>query len=166
MGNDAWPKDLWSGGRLIGAALAAILGAAVLPAEAAAPAKVVTVHLQDATDDPSMAGMKLAADPDTVPAGPVSFVVTNDSKSVVHELLEQGPPQALGGPTVHLALHECGIQGPAHVLVGQEVVAAAQQVVVHPGDVRPLGVDSGRNPVRLASHHADPFLTRVPRRAR
>jgi uncharacterized cupredoxin-like copper-binding protein len=60
---------------------------AMLPAGAATAPKTITVHLQDATDDPSMAGMKLAADLDTVAAGPVSFVVTNDSKSVVHELL-------------------------------------------------------------------------------
>src|ERR1035438_2814509 len=43
---------------------------------------------------------------------------------------------------------------PAHVLVGQEVVAAAEQVVIDPGDVRPPGVDSRRYPVRLASRHA------------
>ena len=69
---------------LVPAAVAAISSEA---ASATAATKVITVHLQDATDDPSMVGMKLAADSDSVAAGPVSFVVMKDSKSVVHELL-------------------------------------------------------------------------------
>ena len=51
---------------------------------------------------------------------------------------------------------------PAQVLVGQEVVAAAQPVVVDPGDVRPLGVDVRGYPVRLASHSRLPFLMPCP----
>jgi uncharacterized cupredoxin-like copper-binding protein len=57
------------------------------PAGAAAGATNVVVHLQDATVDPKMAGMKLTVDHDSIPAGRVTFAVTNDSKSVVHELL-------------------------------------------------------------------------------
>ena len=45
-------------------------------------------------------------------------------------------------------------QRPADVLVGQEIVAAAQQVVINPGAVRPLDVDLRRNPAWLATHHA------------
>jgi hypothetical protein len=45
---------------------------------------------------------------------------------------------------------------PRHVPVGQEVVAAAEQVVVEPGDVGPPGVDSCRYPVRLAGHNLPP----------
>jgi len=43
---------------------------------------------------------------------------------------------------------------PAQVLVGQEVVASAQQVVVDPGGIRPFGVNARRNPARLVSHRA------------
>src|ERR1039457_5538857 len=43
---------------------------------------------------------------------------------------------------------------PAQVLVGQEIVAAAQQVVVDTGDVRSLRVNPRRYPARLVSHHA------------
>src|ERR1019366_6443573 len=45
---------------------------------------------------------------------------------------------------------------PAQVLVGQEIVAAAQQVVVDTGGVRPLGVHSRRYPARLVSPRASP----------
>ena len=41
---------------------------------------------------------------------------------------------------------------PGQVLVGQKVVGAAQPVVVDPGDIRPLDVNSRRYPVRLAGH--------------
>jgi uncharacterized cupredoxin-like copper-binding protein len=59
----------------------------VLPSGGAAASKVIAVQLLDATDDPSMAGMQLTIDQDTVPAGPITFAVTNRSKSVTHELL-------------------------------------------------------------------------------
>ena len=60
----------------------------MLSSAGAAPAsKVIAVQLSDSTDDPSMAGMQLTIDQDTVPAGPITFAVTNRSKSVVHELL-------------------------------------------------------------------------------
>src|ERR1700681_3648510 len=78
-------------GHFLGLAAAVLVATAAaatsLAASAATGAKVITVHLEDATDDPSMAGMKLAADLDSAPAGPISFVVMNDSKSVGHELL-------------------------------------------------------------------------------
>jgi hypothetical protein len=41
---------------------------------------------------------------------------------------------------------------PADVLVGQEVVGAAKEVVVDTGDVRALGVDTRWYPVRPARH--------------
>jgi len=70
----------------IGAALASMtLG--VPAAFAASTPTQVSVHLQDATDDPSMAGMKMVIDHDHIPAGAVTFVVGNDSKSIVHEML-------------------------------------------------------------------------------
>jgi uncharacterized cupredoxin-like copper-binding protein len=59
----------------------------VLSSGGAAASKVIAVQLLDATDDPSMAGMQLTIDQDTVPAGPITFAVTNRSKSVTHELL-------------------------------------------------------------------------------
>jgi uncharacterized cupredoxin-like copper-binding protein len=59
----------------------------VLSSGGAAASKVIVVQLLDATDDPSMAGMQLTIDQDTVPAGPITFAVTNRSKSVTHELL-------------------------------------------------------------------------------
>ena len=59
----------------------------VLSSGGAAASKVIAVQLLDATDDPSMAGMQLTIDQDTVPAGPITFAVTNSSKSVTHEML-------------------------------------------------------------------------------
>jgi len=64
-----------------------IIGTAFSSAGAATASKVIAVQLLDATDDPSMAGMQLTIDQDTVPAGPITFAVTNRSKSVTHELL-------------------------------------------------------------------------------
>ena len=43
-----------------------------------------------------------------------------------------------------------GDQRKDATLIGQEVVGAAQPVVIDPGDVRPFRVDSGRYPARLA----------------
>jgi hypothetical protein len=64
-----------------------IIGTVLSSAGAATASKVIAAQLLDATDDPSMAGMQLTIDQDTLPAGPITFAVTNQSKSVVHELL-------------------------------------------------------------------------------
>ena len=72
-----------------------VVGAAILLAVsatsyaiAANPAtEVISVTLQDATNDPAMVGMKLTADRASVKAGKVIFKVSNDSKSVVHEMI-------------------------------------------------------------------------------
>jgi hypothetical protein len=64
-----------------------IIGTVLSSAGAATASNVIAVQLLDATDDPGMAGMQLTINQDTVPAGPVTFAVTNRSKSVVHELL-------------------------------------------------------------------------------
>ena len=71
-----------------------ILGTALSSAAGAVAPKVIAVQLLDATDDPSMAGMQLTVDQDSVPAGPITFAVTNRSKSVVHELLAVKLPAA------------------------------------------------------------------------
>ena len=49
--------------------------------------EVISVTLQDATNDPAMVGMKLATDKVTVKAGKVIFKVSNNSKSVMHEMI-------------------------------------------------------------------------------
>jgi uncharacterized cupredoxin-like copper-binding protein len=61
---------------------------------AATAPKVIAVELLDATDDPSMAGMQLTVNQNSVPAGPITFAVTNRSKSIVHELLVVKVPDA------------------------------------------------------------------------
>ena len=73
---------------LLAAVLIALPLIATVPSSGGtAASKVIAVQLLDATDDPSMAGMQLTIDQDTVPAGPITFAVTNRSKSVTHELL-------------------------------------------------------------------------------
>ena len=49
-----------------------IIGTVLSSASAATASKVIAVQLLDATDDPSMAGMQLTIDQDTVPAGLVT----------------------------------------------------------------------------------------------
>jgi hypothetical protein len=84
-----------------------------------------------------------------------------DARTDVEELADAGGGQEPHGPAEERAVGagdrpDVGIdrgERPAQVLVGQEVVAAAQPVVVDPGDVRPFGVDARRHPARLVSHH-------------
>jgi len=67
--------------------LVAFATCAPIAASQAATSTVVKVTLRDATDDPNMKMMEMKADPQTIKAGPVSFEVTNESKSLVHEMI-------------------------------------------------------------------------------
>jgi hypothetical protein len=85
-------------------------------------------------------------------------------RSDVDELADAGRGEEPDGPAEEPAVglaDRAGVRldrddGPAHVLVGQEVVGAAHQVVVDPRDVRAVGVDPRRHPVRLTRRHALP----------
>ena len=77
----------------IGAAAAALAIALATPAFAATTVKVL---LQDNTTDPAIKGMPMVVDKTTVPAGEISFDVTNQSKALVHEMLIL--PEPAGGP--------------------------------------------------------------------
>ena len=72
---------------LFGAAMLLALSATSYAASTNSAPEVVSVKLQDATNDPAMVGMKLTADKASVKAGKVIFKVSNDSKSVVHEMI-------------------------------------------------------------------------------
>src|SRR6202451_852185 len=70
---------------------------------------------------------------------------------------EEGPV----GPRAHA---DAGLDrggSPGGVLVGEEVVAAAQPVVVDPGHVGPLGVGAGRHPAQVVGHRRQPAPTRT-----
>jgi uncharacterized cupredoxin-like copper-binding protein len=55
---------------------------------AAGPApSVVKIDMTDATVDASLKNMVMKADPQTVKAGPVTFEVSNSSKSLIHEMI-------------------------------------------------------------------------------
>lgn len=54
---------------------------------AAISTSIVHVDLADPSSDPSIKVMEIKADQKTVKAGPVSFVVTNSSKEMFHEML-------------------------------------------------------------------------------
>ncbi len=79
---------------------AAIASASLLAAFPASAATTVSVSLWDKPDmdmatglghgmggDMSKANMGITATPESVPAGPVTFQVTNDSKDIVHEMI-------------------------------------------------------------------------------
>jgi len=53
---------------------------------------VVKVLLQDASSGGNMAGMKMAATPDSVTAGRVTIQATNQSQGLVHEVIVVRPP--------------------------------------------------------------------------
>ena len=61
---------------------------------------------------------------------------------------EKGPAGPGAGPDVRLD----GDHRPGQILVDQELVRAAEQIVVDAGDVRPLGVHTRWDPIRLARH--------------
>ena len=71
----------------VGAAMLLAISATSYAVAANSATEVVSVTLQDATNDPAMVGMKLTADRASVKAGKVIFKVSNDSKSVVHEMI-------------------------------------------------------------------------------
>lgn len=48
---------------------------------------VIHVDLMDPSSDPSIKSMMIKADQESVKAGPVKFLVSNDSKSLVHEMI-------------------------------------------------------------------------------
>jgi uncharacterized cupredoxin-like copper-binding protein len=54
---------------------------------ATAPGAVVHVDLMDPSTSPSVKSMMIKADAQSVKAGPVTFVVSNDSKALVHEMI-------------------------------------------------------------------------------
>ena len=72
---------------LVGVAMLLAISATSYAIAANPVTEVISVALQDATNDPAMVGMKLTADKASVKAGKVVFKVSNDSKSVVHEMI-------------------------------------------------------------------------------
>lgn len=70
-------------------ALTAALCALALTALPAAADAATTVHvaLQDPSTGSGVKTMQLLPTPDTVPAGPVTFHIVNQSKRLVHEML-------------------------------------------------------------------------------
>jgi uncharacterized cupredoxin-like copper-binding protein len=71
----------------LGVSLLIVLSAASHAQQTKSSSTVINIKLQDATNDPSMAGMKLAADQTSIKAGRVVFQVSNESKSVIHEMI-------------------------------------------------------------------------------
>ena len=71
----------------VGAAMLLAISATSYAVAANSATEAISVTLQDATNDPAMVGMKLTADRASVKAGKVFFKVSNDSKSVVHEMI-------------------------------------------------------------------------------
>ncbi|MBV1706871.1 MAG: hypothetical protein KGQ37_06655 [Hyphomicrobiales bacterium] len=57
------------------------------PLAAHATATIVHVKLEDKTTGPKIKGMVMDADKTSVPAGKVTFMVTNESKALVHEMI-------------------------------------------------------------------------------
>lgn len=57
------------------------------PLAAHATATIVNVKLEDKTTSSKIPGMKMDADKTSVPAGSVTFMVTNESKALVHEMI-------------------------------------------------------------------------------
>ncbi len=51
------------------------------------PGSIVHVDLMDPSTGSSVKGMMIKADEQTVRAGPVTFMVSNDSKDLVHEMI-------------------------------------------------------------------------------
>jgi uncharacterized cupredoxin-like copper-binding protein len=70
-------------------ALLVVAGASAVasPALAKQSATVVNVELQDTSTGGDVTAMRIKPDRDAVPAGPVVFHVTNESKEQIHEML-------------------------------------------------------------------------------
>lgn len=65
-----------------------LLGPSVAAGQAAGVSpSVVHVDLMDPSSDRSVKSMMVKADQQSVKAGPVTFMVSNDSKNLVHEML-------------------------------------------------------------------------------
>lgn len=60
---------------------------AAATASAAAPSQSLGITLQDPTNDPSIAHMRIVLEHDTVKPGRITLVAENQSKSLVHEVL-------------------------------------------------------------------------------
>jgi uncharacterized cupredoxin-like copper-binding protein len=71
--------------RLIGFAWCSLWLAA--SAAGAAPAQLLEVKLQDSSNDPSSAHMRIVIDRDTVKPGRITLLAENQSKTLVHEVL-------------------------------------------------------------------------------
>ncbi len=65
----------------------ALLGSIVAGRASAASPAVVHVDLMDPSSGPSVASMRIKTDQATVKAGPVKFLVSNNSKNLVHEMI-------------------------------------------------------------------------------
>jgi uncharacterized cupredoxin-like copper-binding protein len=69
-------------------ALASALFASIVSAQAAGVSPtVVHVDLMDPSSGPSVKSMMIKTDHESVHAGPVKFLVSNDSKTLVHEMI-------------------------------------------------------------------------------
>jgi hypothetical protein len=113
-------------------------------------------------------GVDVGVDHAGVRGGPLGDLVDvalgGYPRSDVDELADAGRGEEPDGPAEERAVgreDRAGVRldrddGPAHVLVGQEVVGAAHQVVVDPRDVGAVDVDPRRHPVRLTRCHALP----------
>jgi uncharacterized cupredoxin-like copper-binding protein len=72
----------------LGSAVAAILlGLSAAAPAATQPPTVVHVDLRDPSTGPNVKSMGIKAEPQSVKAGPVVFDVSNDSKTLVHEMI-------------------------------------------------------------------------------
>ena len=65
----------------------ALFGSIVAGRASAASPAIVHVDLMDPSSGPSVASMMIKTDQATVKAGPVKFLVSNDSKTLVHEMI-------------------------------------------------------------------------------
>jgi uncharacterized cupredoxin-like copper-binding protein len=68
-------------------AVMAGIAAVASGAGSAHAAATIKVELQDSLKDADLKGMQMKLDHDSVNAGPVRFEVTNESKSLVHEMI-------------------------------------------------------------------------------
>ena len=64
-----------------------LFGSTVGGQATAAPPAVVHVDLMDPSSGPSIKSMMIKTDQASVKAGPVRFVVSNDSKDLIHEMI-------------------------------------------------------------------------------
>jgi uncharacterized cupredoxin-like copper-binding protein len=86
------------------------------PVEAQTTVSVVNVTMRDPSSDSSLSSMEMKASPNSVKAGPIKFAVTNQSQSVVHEMIlvqTDGSGKALpyndkAGRVVESRIHRLG----------------------------------------------------------